>query len=99
MLGLGVLLYIFFILFIQTKLTKLGYVFFFIDVFRNGLEREEMNKMINLDNPTWSSENSFVTKGSSKENLVANRINSWKEKFEFRKCLKFKMDSCYCSAE
>ena len=55
--------------------------------------------MINTDNPTWSSENSFVTKGSSKEKLVANRINSWKEKFEFRKCLKFKMDSCYCSAE
>ena len=67
--------------------------------FTNTFEKEERNKMINVDDPTWFSENSFVTKGSSKENLVANRINSWKEKFEFRKCLKFKMDSCYCSAE
>ena len=71
---------------------------FLIYLFTNFLGKE-YNKMINMDKPTWSSENSFVTKGSSKENLVANRINSWKEKFEFRKCLKFKMDSSYCSAE
>ena len=47
----------------------------------------------------WFSQNSFVPKRKLKGNLVANRINSGKEKFEFGKCLKFKMDSSYCSAE